>query len=328
MRRIYLAPILILLAAVALAESRSIKHGVIEGLPEASGAAAMDDNRLLIVGDEDNSVALLKDAGQRLDTGRIRENDLQAIGQTLSDRGVKLNDIEDVAWDRDHRYAFVITSHSRNKRGKNSEKRYQLARLSFAPDGSLMPSQPSPVPLTSALVSAYPFLAEPMKRTAAQCGFNIEGAAYAPPGHLLLGLRSPTLTQSEERANGFQEDALILRLTNPQALFDAPGTAPAFGREVTLDLHGSGIRGMTYDSDRKGCWLIAGLSPDPNDDAVESKWHLWFWDERNPARRVPADEVDLKNPEGVCLLKVSGQPHLLLVEDAKPSRYALFPAPP
>src|SRR4029434_3529315 len=73
--------------------------------------------------------------------------------------------------------------------------------------------------LQKALERDVPELLQAQGRTAAQSGLNIEGLERTDNGHLLVGLRSPTVTFTEERPDRCQEDALVLRITNPDALF-------------------------------------------------------------------------------------------------------------
>src|SRR5205085_7309280 len=120
-------------------------------------------------------------------------------------------------------------------------------------------------------------------RTPAESGFNIEGAAWNAEGDLLLGLRSPTrAVGTPERDDRVYENAIVLRLKNPRKLFGPPSETPELGQEVMLNLGGRGIRSMHYDAEQKGCWILAGLSPDPNYE-LRDAWELWFWDEKKPA---------------------------------------------
>jgi hypothetical protein len=144
---------------------------------------------------------------------------------------------------------------------------------------------------------------------------------------LLIGLRAPTITESTPRPHGGQEDAVVLRLRNPDAVF--AGRRAELGDTVKLDLKGQGIRGMAWDPDRKGVWLLSGLSAEPT-HPVASDWGLWFWDEKAAPRAVPVPaDFPLKQPEGVCLLPArDGESRLLLLEPGSPdSRWSLLPIP-
>jgi hypothetical protein len=295
-------------------------------LPETSGAAFLPGDRLLLVTDEGNGVVLIKKAVSRLRSGRIALEEGELLTPALKGK-VDLDDLEDAAPDGAGG-VYLLASHGRTRHGDSPEARYRLARLRFDPGGRLLEAHQSDA-LLQALVNEVPFLADSIRRTPARAGLNIEGLGWAPEGHLLVGLRSPTVTESEKRLHEGQEDAVIVRIKNPEAIFEDPPQAAALGDVVKLDLRGQGIRGMCCDPGRKGCWLISGLSADPN-HPVKSPWLLWFWDGTNPPQeaRLPGP-VDLETPEAVCPLDLDGRPYLLLIEDGKPaSRYVLTPAPP
>lgn len=225
-----------------------------------------------------------------------------------------MDDLEDVAWDRQS-HVFLVTSHSRNRRGNNPERRSVIVRLGLV---GMTAEKLSDLHVPSGLVGAK-------ERTPAQGGFNIEGAAWSQDGHLLLGLRSPTQTVDESRRPN--EDGFVLVIRDP--------SAPHLDAEIktSLNLRGSGIRGMFYDPEKHGLWILAGLSPDLQDDMVEAKWELFFLHDNGTLepRALPTETEDWANAEAVTLVPMSEpkRPHLLLVEDGpEVSRYVLFPVSP
>lgn len=289
-----------------------------------SGAALTRDGRLALVSGEKNGLYILDDApGKLLRGGAVPAP--RSLGPDLGGK-VELEDLEDAAWDG-RGDLFLATSHARTPRGDTPESRYRLARLHFDATGRLLEARQSDA-LLQAIQTEVPFLADSIRRTPARAGLNIEGLALTPEGELLVGLRSPTITESTPRPHGGQEDAVILRIKNPDALFDDPPQPALLGETVKLDLRGQGIRGMAYDPVRKGVWLLSGLSAEPT-HPVRAPWGLWFWTGAGPARPAPAPEdTGLVNPEAVCPLSVDGKPHLLLVEDGeKSSRFALIRTP-
>ncbi|HKQ08663.1 MAG TPA: hypothetical protein VJ464_26310 [Blastocatellia bacterium] len=288
-------------------------------LPEISGAAMLPGDRLLLVGDDKTAVYLLEGASKRLLSRQVKAEEFQPLACN-----VKLDDLEDVAWDRDSS-VYLVTSHSLNRQGENKDKRHRIALLQLKdgkPQGEVekasgMISQLLPKELQSAEA-----------RTPAQAGFNIEGAAWNAEGHLLLGLRSPTrVVATPERTDKLYENAIILRLKNPQKLFGS-ADLPELSQE-TVSLDGRGIRGMYYDDQSKGCWILASLSPDPNYE-LRDAWSLWFWDEKRPPAQVEVPQaalIHLRKPEAVCRVMIDSHPYLLLIEDGDSARYALFAVP-
>ena len=290
--------------------------------PGISGAALLRDDRLLLVSDRGNAISLLSKASENLASPAAAAVGLRALEGELKGR-VDLDDLEDAAWDG-HGNAYLVASHSRTSLGDAPDARYRLARLSFDATGKLLEARQTDA-LLQGIVNQVPFLADAIRRTPARTGLNIEGLAWTPEDHLLIGLRAPTVTESRVRPHGGQEDAVVLRLKNPAALFQALPPRPEFGDVVKLDLRGQGIRGMAYDPDRKACWIVSGLSAEPT-HPVKSPWDLWLWDEKAEPRRARLpSSIALEQPEAVCRLGVKGRPHLLLIEPReKESRYAML----
>jgi len=294
-------------------------------IPEISGAAFLPGDRLLVVADEGPTVLLLEQATQRLRTGTVKKEDFQTVVLDGMPKGANgkprdLDDLEDMAWDRQSS-VFLVTSHSRNRRGKGPDKkpeRYAIVRMTLGSQGA------TPDKLSVFDLQVPPELRQAMERTSAQAGFNVEGAAWSQDGHLLLGLRSPTRTVDEDRKPN--EDAIVLEVKDPSA---NPMKAAVM---AALNLNGGGIRGMFYDPREHGLWILAGLSPDPPDDMVHARWALWFRHDDGTlgARELPKEAEALANAEAVTWVALgeTQQPHLLLVEDGpEVSRYVLFPVP-
>jgi hypothetical protein len=87
---------------------------------------------------------------------------------------------------------------------------------------------------------------------------------------------------------------------------------------------------MFYDPDEKGFWILAGLSPDPDETPAGAKPSLWLWrdDGTLEPRKLPAEAQAFASAETVTRVSLGGRPHLLLVEDAaEASGYLLFPVP-
>jgi hypothetical protein len=309
-------------------------------LSEVSGAVNIGDDRLLLIGDEGYQVQLVTSARAAFETATFKDRLKPLFPATNGSKESKkvMDDIEDVAWDPARSAAFAITSHSRSKkqdkvadpRGEKPE-RHRLARLVLK-NGAVEPPQELGV-LEDAL-KRIPFVAEGMKRPhqagGGQGTFNIEGLVFEPAkGRLLIGLRSPTLDHHGKPA------AVVLALKNPHALFDSPQVkAPLDLETIPLDLEGAGIRGMTWDPERQGVWIVAGRSADPDMPADHVLSTVWFWDPNHPdrpLRKAPLDLGSLESLESVCVLDRNGKHGLLLISDdgggSTKSRYLWVPTP-
>lgn len=322
-----LAPLLGLLLASALAAGAQTTHKVYDGRIMSAGVSggAFLRGKLLLTAEGTNGLTLLDDAMGRLRSGTVSPRPEEALAPALQGK-VDLEDLEDAAWDG-ARDLYVVASHSRTARGDSPESRYRLARLRFDATGKLLEARQLDA-LLQAIVNDVPFLADSIRRTPARAGLNIEGLAWDPSGRLVIGLRAPTITESTKREHGGQEDAVVLRLKNPDTIFAQLGQPAAMGDVVKLDLHGQGIRGMAYDPRLKSFWVVSGLSAEPG-YAVKSPWNLWLWKGEQPPRRARLPEgLDLEQPETVTPVEVEGQPYLLLIDEGRPSSpYALIPAP-
>jgi hypothetical protein len=309
---------LALAARVALpAPEPSTRTGQIN-VPGVTGAVMLRGDRLLLVSGARNGVYVLPTASERLLGGRATPEPLALAGK------VELEDLADATWDSSGD-AFVLTSHGRTTFGDAPDARYRLARLHFDATGALLEARVSGA-LLQAVVNDVPFLADSIRRTPARAGLNAGGLAWDPQGMLVIGLRSPTVTESRPRATEGQEDAVVLRVKNPDALFQEPPQPAQLADVVKLDLRGQGIHGLAYDPERKAYWLLSGLSVAPN-HAVKSPWGLWLWDGTGAPRRVAVPGVDLEAPGAVCRVEIDHTPYLLLIDPGKTtSRYALIPA--
>jgi hypothetical protein len=309
-------------------QGRSAAPGLVSGvveLPGVTGGAALGGDRLLLVSKERNTGALIRDASARLRSGRVIPADDELLTGRLAGR-VALEDLQDAASD-EAGSAFLIGSHARTPRGDSPEERYRITRLRFDAAGSVVEARQSGS-LLDAIVNELPFLADSIRRTPAKAGLSIEGLAAAPDGQLLVGFRSPTVTESSLRPHGGQEDAVLVRVRNPDAIFADPAQPAVLGDVVKLDLRGQGIRGMCYDPDRKAFWLLSGLSAQPT-HPVKSPWRLWLWNERDPPQPFPLPEgLRLERPTAVVRVVLGGESRLLLVQEGRPrSEYTLLPVP-
>jgi hypothetical protein len=309
-------------------------------LSEVSGAVNIGNDRVMIIADEGYQVKVVSNAEATFkagDPGSFNSNMTPPASGTNGGKEI-LDDIEDVAWDATRQAAFVITSHSRSKKQDNvpdpkanKPQRHKLARLILKVGNVEPPHQETDV-LEEAL-KKFSFVGEAMKRPHQEGGnagtFNIEGLAFDQmTGALLIGLRSPTQDHDGKPC------AVVLTLKNPHDLFDKPSALPKFDPQPKyLDLGGLGIRGMSYDPQKKGCWIVAGRSADldtPPDQVLAS---LWFWDLTQPGKqpqKVKADLLGLENLESVCLLDRNGKHGLLLISDDggdNGSRYLWIPIP-
>ena len=281
------------------------------GLFEPSAIQQLADGRFLIAEDEkEHPLSLLT-----IDSAGVA-NTRPLLPPLQGDDAVwKLDDLEALALDRAG-YIYALTSHSRNADGEQKKSRDKLVR--FRVSGERMVEPMLLRSLKPALLAAHPALAAAaeIRDVKNNGGLNIEALEISADGQqLLIGFRSPLI----------QNRALIARVENLAAMFDAgepPRIAP---RLMTLDLSGEGIRSLCYFSTLEGYLIISG----PVARAV-GQFQLWFWrgGEGAPAQRVSvAGLAGFAQVEGMSPATIDGQQRIVMVSDdgsRAENRYARF----
>lgn len=269
------------------------------GLYEPSAIQQLPDGRFLVVEDEKaHPFSLVTIAAD----GQVRSTPL--LPPEHDDDAVwKLDDLEALALDPAG-WIYALTSHSRTGSGEVKKARDKLVR--FRVEGGRMAAPSLVRELKPALVEVHPALAAAADITEvkAQGGLNIEALEIGADGrHLLVGFRSPVIDGK----------AIIARVENPAAMFDAgepPRIAPVL---IRLDLGGSGMRGMAWVPALGGYLIVSGpvaRQPVP--------FQLWFWrgGAGDAACRVRAgDRQGFEHAEGVTPAMVDGQPRIVIVSD-------------
>jgi hypothetical protein len=172
---------------------------------------------------------------------------------------------------------YWISSHGRDADGRPDPARRRFFATDLA-GGRLRPAGAAYRGLLDDMLAA-PELAplglarlERRRLAPKQGGLNIEGMTARPDGALLLGLRSPRL----------EGRAVLVPLLNPDAVLDGRERA-RFAEPITLDLHGNGVRDVTYDPARRVFVVLGGAA---------GRGHgrtLYAWSGRRDDRPIPVD---------------------------------------
>jgi hypothetical protein len=281
---------------------------------EPSGVQQLPDSRFLVVEDE---AAHPLDLFSLDSDGEVSETHLSRgslFSWRSSNRAMNaLDDLEALAVDGQGRI-YAITSHSRKENGKRRDNREQLVRFSIREEQVIdLKIQRG---LRKAITREHKSLkgATKIRDVKEDEGFNIEGLSFdAANQQLLIGLRAPTPG----------DDAIIVILENPQAVFDNHEKPRIAEQLIRLDLDGGGIRSLSYDPHLKG-YLIISRKP-------EKAFKLWLWNGDTDAspRRIKIPGIkNLRQAEGVTPVRIGGQAEgILIVSDegeglkGKPGRY-------
>lgn len=272
----------------------------LDGLYEPSAIVQLKDGRFLVVEDEKEhpfSLLTIKPDGQ------TRSEPLTPGLFESADGFWKVGDLEGLTLDPTG-WVYAITSQSLDSEGEAKKSREKLVR--FRVEGDRVLKAKSVKGLKSALVAAHPVLAAAAAVRAAKSagGLNVEALEVSSDGqHLWVGFRSPLLDGK----------ALVARIDNPAAIFDAdeaPQIAPSL---ALLDLGGHGIRGMSWLPEL-GSYLVIG-GPAAREGQA---FGLWFW---SGAAGAPARPVQfpglpgIEHAEGVCPAVIDGRACIVIVSD-------------
>ncbi|WP_404790131.1 DUF3616 domain-containing protein [Altericista sp. CCNU0014] len=219
-----------------------------QGICDASGAVALDENRFVVANDEDNILRVYQahhsgKSDRRIDINQYFDNNPK------SDEV----DIEGVA--QIDRIIYWISSHGRNKNGKLKPERRQFFANQLLTD--------DPEKLFKQVGLSYTQLLEDVLKDKRlkkyqledaeklppkeKGGLNIEGLASTPDRELLIGFRNPIP----------EGKALLVPLLNPRALLEQ-NTNAMLGEPIELDLNGLGIRSLEYWQSQNTFIVIAG----------------------------------------------------------------------
>ena len=270
------------------------------GLYEPSAIQQLADGRFLVVEDEKkHPFSLVRISGD----GHVSSTPLLPPAAPADEPAWKLDDLEGLALDRAG-FVYAITSHSRDEDGDEKKSRDKLVR--FRIEGERMVAPRLVQNLKSALAAAHPVLAAAatVMDVKGDGGLNIEALEIShDQRQLLIGLRSPLLNQR----------AIIACIENPAAIFEA-GALPHIGPQlITLDLGGSGIRGMAYLPVLQGYLIVSGPVA-----RQQVQFQLWFWSGTvgDAARCVSvAGLPGIEHAEGFTPAVIDGCERIVIVSD-------------
>lgn len=267
------------------------------GIYEPSAIQQLPDGRFLVVEDEKQhpfSLFVIRSDGS-IESRPVERETGDALG--------KLDDLEGLSLDAAGNI-YAITSHSRSGDGDEKKSRNKLIRFRIAGEQVAAPAVVAD--LKSGLTAAHPVLAAAAEvmDVKAEGGLNIEAIEITPATqHLLIGFRSPLLDRC----------AIVARVENPAAMFDA-GASPRISSVLeTLDLGGHGIRGMSWVPALNGYLVIS--SPVAREPV---QFQLWFWSGRHgePARRATVPGLPgFEHAEGVTPALIEGRQRIVIVSD-------------
>ena len=274
---------------------------------EPSGAVLLNDGKVLLVEDESRESLKLVNINK---TGSVEELNTPIMSkETKNIFKNKIRDLEGVTSNGSY-YIYAITSHSTNKKHKHKIPREQIVRFRYHN------KKVSQVKLYHGLLDSLKLLHPKFKKSlfkrekiSRKEEINIEALTWDKENkNLLIGLRGPLINNK----------AVIVPLKNPDDIFDKKEN-PKLGEPILLDLKGNGIRGMSWDNNRQGYWIIAG-------DVGKRKkaFSLWFWDKKYNKLSKNREITNIGFAEGITYIDNIG---IFIVRDdgsAKRGRGATY----
>lgn len=261
---------------------------VFTGMCDASGAVPLSRTLFAVADDEDNVLRIYdaerggaavaqSDVSSEIGIEPRPSKDPSRPPKPPAEADIEAATIQDGL-------AFWLTSHGRNRSGKQRPERLRF----FATNVSSAP------PGMTQVGNTYLNLIDALATVPELQRFDLPGAAkLAPKNEGGLALEGMTARLEGGVFIGFRNPipdgkALVVVLANPKDV--VMGGTPEFGVPHLLDLAGLGIRGMSH---WRGRYLILAGAPD---DSAASK--LFSWDGVSDA--VQALDVNLRdlNPEG------------------------------
>lgn len=276
-------------------ESGSVEFS---GMCDASAAAAIDAERFVVADDEDNILRVYSRKGG----SALSEFDVSEFLGNQGKKKAKEADLEAATQLGDQ--VFWITSHGRNSKGKDKPERQRLFATKVQVNAGAVEITPVGQPYSSLLddlladkkLASYALADATELAPKADGGFNIEGLAATPEGHLLIGLRNPVP----------KGKALLIPLLNP--LDVVQGKSAKLGAPVELDLRGLGIRSIERVGTRYV--IIAG---DTGEGGKTSA--LFVWNGKDAAREISGVSFKGLNPEGVAFHGADGAGEYFVLSD-------------
>ena len=200
--------------------------------------------------------------------------------------------------------AYWITSHARNKSGKERRSRDRFFAVQIVTNAQRVELKMVGKPYEHLLddlvrdpkLKPFNLAAASRLEPKARGALNIEGLSATPDGRLLIGFRNPIPAGR----------TLLVPMLNPDAVVQ--GQAAKFGEPILLDLGGLGIRDVAYWNGKYA--IIAGSY----DGKGQARLYEWQGGTSTP-RRLKHAHLKGLNPEAIVFYPDTGGEQFQLLSD-------------
>lgn len=265
------SPILSVFAAVAAFMASDATAFEYKGLCEASAGAFLDDTHFAVASDGTNLLQIY----ERGKPDPVGSADMRKF--TSSDK----SDLEGAA--RIGNRVYWISSHSHTWKGEDKPSR----KVFFATKIVVRNGVPTLVGARRPVTSLRDPIAKATRIKAAD--INIEALAATPDGGLLIGFRKPLDSKNM---------GIILPFRNPKDVVDKRAK-PRFGRPVSIDLAGNGLRSLDLIGRMPTKYFI--VAGPISDGAVGFALYRWGGPGTKPKQLKDVDIAGIR-PEGAMLV--------------------------
>ncbi len=253
-----------------------------------SGIEPLSDGRLLITeGQQQGAMSIVKlnadgttQENKLLDAFLLKTLDIQLdefVGVTVGSGG----------------YVYAITSFSRDEDGFRMPENERI--IQFKIDDNRIVEQKVFNKLGDFL-KLNKFVDQDSEIT-------IDGLTFDPEGkRLMVAFRQPLI----------EGKAMLMAINNPLNMFERNSNPRIAKKPVLLDLGGTGIQSISYDSYLKG-YLITSV---PNTMKGEKNGKLWFWKgtaDEAPRRVTLPAMINMQKVQGMSPVKVAGSDRLMII---------------
>jgi len=267
------------------------------GMCDGSAAVALTD-KLFAVASDEGSIIRVYDRDR--DGAPLQSINLSAF-LDLDVRKPE-SDLEGAARVGDR--AYWITSHARNKNGRERRSRDRFFAVQIITNAQRVDLKMLGTPYEHLLddlsrdpkLKPFNLAAASRLEPKARGALNIEGLSATPDGQLLIGFRNPIP----------RGRALLVPMLNPEAVIH--GQAAKFGEPILLDLGGLGIRDMAFWDGQYA--IIAGSY----DGKGQSRLYKWMGGTSTP-RLIKHTHLKGLNPEAIIFYPDKGKDEFQLLSD-------------
>lgn len=278
------------------------------GACDASGSVVFETKYLVVANDEDNILRVYDSTSSGKPLAAIDINDYFTNNPKRREVDIEAATILNGA-------IYYITSHGRNKNGKERPERRNFFANQFAIEGGSFSAQQ--------VGHSYSNLLEDMKQDErfkkykleeaetlapkAEGSLNIEGLCTTSEKQLLIGFRNPIR----------EGKALVVTLENPEELVQEKNISAKFGDPIDLDLGGLGIRSIEYWESHELYIIAAGAY------TTSHEFKFYQWSGNRDEKPEEIEIVDLPpgfNPEAVVIYPNLNNKFQVLSDDGSVQR--------